>query len=308
SMKTCSKSQHTLSISAAPEFFAGDAGAPNQQQNTSSKETSMEEGVKRWVVDISKWDPLPHQFSIALSLLPPQQHSSVTRFFKTQDQKRALISRMLQYALLHDLIKSNNPFLFTIKTTSQGKPFLDLQDYDKLGITFPNFNFNVSHHGDYVAIASEPLCLVGIDIVSFDIPHGETVADFIHSFESYFSSLEWDNILNAPTSNHVLIQFYRYWSLKEAYVKAMGSGLIEGLNKVEFSHTNWTNISATMDGKLMDLWRFWLIELGERHCVAIARGPPKSADISYISTLKKVDFTEHEYNTGSSLLNLVDYL
>jgi 4'-phosphopantetheinyl transferase len=55
---------------------------------------------------------------------------------------------------------------------------LDLLDYDKLGLTiFPNFNFNVSHHGDYVAIASEPLCLVGIDIVSFDIPQGgETVA------------------------------------------------------------------------------------------------------------------------------------
>jgi len=60
----------------------------------------------------------------------------------------------------------------------------------------------------------------------------------------------------------------RYWSLKEAYVKAMGSGLIEGLNKVEFSHTNWSNISATMDGKFMALWRFWLIELGERHCVS----------------------------------------
>ncbi|CAI8602042.1 unnamed protein product [Vicia faba] len=181
---------------------------------------------------------------------------------------------MLQYALVHDLIKINNPN-FTIQTTSQGKPFLDLLDYDKLAIPFPNFNFNVSHHGDYVAIASEPLCLVGIDIVSFDLPLGETVPDFIHSFSSYFSTLEWDNILNAATSNDILIQFYRYWSLKEAYVKAMGT---------------------TMDGKLMPLWRFWLIQLGERHCVAIARGPPKSADISYISTLKKVDFSEDEYD------------
>lgn len=60
----------------------------------------------------------------------------------------------------------------------------------------------------------------------------------------------------------------RYWSLKEAYVKAIGSGLTEGLNKVEFSHTNWTNISAKMDGKVMALWRFWLFELGERHCVS----------------------------------------
>ncbi|KAL5067089.1 hypothetical protein RYX36_017976 [Vicia faba] len=266
----------------------------------------MEEGVRRWLVDISKWDPHPHQFSSALSLLPSQQHSSVTRFFKTQDKKRALVSRMLQYALVHDLIKINNPN-FTIQTTSQGKPFLDLLDYDKLAIPFPNFNFNVSHHGDYVAIASEPLCLVGIDIVSFDLPHGETVPDFIHSFSSYFSTLEWDNILNAATSNDILIQFYRYWSLKEAYVKAMGSGLIQGLDKVEFSHTNWTNISATMDGKLMPLWRFWLIQLGERHCVAIARGPPKSADISYISTLKKVDFSEDEYDIGLHLPN-VDFV
>ncbi|WJX88975.1 hypothetical protein P8452_71010 [Trifolium repens] len=30
--------------------------------------------------------------------------------------------------------------------------------------------------------------------------------------------------------------------------------------------------------------------------VAIARGPPKSADIGYKSTLKKIQFTENEYN------------
>ncbi|XP_004514712.1 uncharacterized protein [Cicer arietinum] len=270
----------------------------------------MEEGVKRWVVDISKWDPQPCEFSVALSLLPSHEHSSVTRYFKTEDQKRALISRMLQYALLNDVIKLNTPFFpphnFIIKRTSQGKPYLDLLDYDKLGLTtyFPNFNFNVSHHGDYVAIASEPLCLVGIDIVSFDMPKKETVTEFIHFFSSYFSSSEWDNVVNAGTcSNDVLIEFYRYWSLKEAYVKAMGSGLIEGLNKVEFSHTNWTNISATMDGKVMALWRFWLLQLGEIHCVAIARGPPLSADMSYKSTLKKVDFTEDEYNIGLHLPN-----
>jgi 4'-phosphopantetheinyl transferase len=132
------------------------------------------------------------------------------RFFKFEDRKRALISQMLQYALLYDLIKINIPFI--IKRTSQNKPYLDLLDYDKLGFTiFPNFNFNVSHHGDYVAIASEPLCLVGIDIVSFDIPQGgETVAEFIRFFSSYFSTLEWDNIVNAATSNDVLIEFYKY--------------------------------------------------------------------------------------------------
>lgn len=40
---------------------------------------------------------------------------------------------------------------------------------------------------------------------------------------------------------------------------------------------------------------------------AIARGPPTSADISYKSTLKKVDFTEDEYNIGLHLPN-VDFV
>ncbi|XP_068493924.1 phosphopantetheinyl transferase-like isoform X2 [Phaseolus vulgaris] len=178
-------------------------------------------------------------------------------------------------------------------------------DYD--GLRFPNFNFNVSHHGDYVAIASEPVCLVGIDIVSYDVPQGETITEFIQPFSSYFSCLEWDNIVMAGTSDDVLVEFYRYWSLKEAYVKAIGSGLTEGLNKVEFSHTRWTNISAKVNGKVMTQWRFWLFELEDRHCVSIARVHPVSAATSYKRTLKKVEFTEEEYTLGLHLPN-VDFV
>lgn len=85
-----------------------------------------------------------------------------------------------------------------------------LQECDKANVGFPNFNFNASHHGDYVAIASEPICLVGLDIVSHFTPEKETVPEFIQNFESYFSSVEWDNIVNAGTSDEMLVEFYRY--------------------------------------------------------------------------------------------------
>ena len=74
----------------------------------------------------------------------------------------------------------------------------------------PNFNFNASHHGDYVAIASEPICIVGLDIVSHSIPEKETIPEFIQNFSSYFSRLEWDNIVNAGSCDDLLNEFYRY--------------------------------------------------------------------------------------------------
>ncbi|KAK1407986.1 hypothetical protein QVD17_39615 [Tagetes erecta] len=68
---------------------------------------------------IVNWDPSPHQFSIAMSILPQQQHSSITRFMKIEDRKRALVSRLLQYALVIGI-----PFHeIVFNRTAQGKLF-----------------------------------------------------------------------------------------------------------------------------------------------------------------------------------------
>ncbi|XP_059434759.1 uncharacterized protein LOC132167752 isoform X1 [Corylus avellana] len=263
----------------------------------------MEKGVRRWVVDISKWDPSPQEFSSALSILPQHEHPSISRFFRMEDRIRALVSRLLQYSLVHEVL--GIPFdEITINRTVEGKPYLE---YDKVGWEFPNFNFNVSHHGDHVAIASEPLCLVGLDIVSCVIPQKETVLGFVQNFSSYFSSLEWDNIVNAGTCDDILVEFYRYWCLKEAYVKAIGSGLASGLDKVEFHNTRWTGISVKINGEDMREWGFWLSEMGKRHLVSIAKGHPRSATESYKRTLKRIDFNEEEYRMALHLPN-VDFV
>ncbi|KAK4359681.1 hypothetical protein RND71_021910 [Anisodus tanguticus] len=259
----------------------------------------MEKGVERWIVDISEWNPSPHHFSFSMSFLPHHEHTSITRFFKMEDRKRALVSRLLQYALIHQVLGIPYNKIVT-RRTAEGKPYLEC---DKPNLELPNFNFNASHHGDFVAIASEPICLVGLDIVSQTIPVKESVEEFIQSFSSYFSRLEWFNIINAGSSPQILSEFYRYWSLKEAFVKAIGEGVGYKLDTVEFHHQNWENIVVKVDGKELKDWRFWLLELGKDHVASIARGHPMYATSSYKTTLNRTHFSDEQYNLGLHLPN-----
>ncbi|CAN1834546.1 L-aminoadipate-semialdehyde dehydrogenase-phosphopantetheinyl transferase [Linum perenne] len=269
----------------------------------------MKKAAKRWIVDISEWNPSPADFSRAVAVLPRHEHSSIARFVKAEDRKRALVSRLLQYSLVNEVMGIGFDEI-VIKRTLEGKPYLvsQEQECDRVQAGLPNFNFNVSHHGDYVAIASEPLCLVGVDIVSCTKPDGETIETFIQAFRSYFSRLEWDNVNNAASPDETLAKFYssfsmfcRYWSLKEAYVKATGSGLSTGLDKVEFRHDNWTNITISIDGELDEEWRFQLHELPKRHWLSIARGHPKAAVESYKATMKGTVFSEEEFEESVQL-------
>ncbi|KAL3649933.1 hypothetical protein CASFOL_006336 [Castilleja foliolosa] len=294
----------------------------------------MEKCVQRWAVNISNWKPSSLHFSAAISLLPQHEHSSITRFVGLEDRKRALVSRLLQYALVHQVL--GIPFDdIIIRRTPEGKPFLVC---DSMKLRFKNFNYNVSHHGDYVAIASEPICLVGLDIVSHSIPVNESAKEFIQNFSSHFSSLEWHHILNAGSSDEMLKVFYRYWCLKEAFVKAIGAGVGYKLDDVEFHHNNWDNIFVKVAGKELKDWKFWLIELGQNHSsplqlaewylqiyasgnnkmdvntslfffqkriykVSIARGHPMTAITNYTKTLNWIEFDDKEYNLGLHLPN-----
>ncbi|WOK99133.1 hypothetical protein Cni_G07845 [Canna indica] len=232
----------------------------------------MENGVRRWLVNISQWNPSELQFASLVSLFPLDDRRVITRYLRFDDRKRALVSRLLQYSLVHEVLGIPIDKII-IRRTVEGKPYLNSNTI----FPFPNFNFNVSHHGDYVGIASEPLCLVGLDIVSITIPEQTTDLEFINNFSSYLTALEWENITVAGTSEERLAEFYRYWCLKEAFVKAIGAGLSYGLQRLEFHHTNWTNISVYIDGVESRDWKFSLSKIDESHLMSVARGLPHKA-------------------------------
>lgn len=71
-------------------------------------------------------------------------------------------------------------------------------------------------------------------------------------------------------SPNIWWELCRYWCVKEAFVKAIGTGVGYKLDCIEFHHNGWTNIRVKVDEKEMKDWKFWLFNMGRNHSVSIS--------------------------------------
>ena len=189
-----------------------------------------------------------------------------------------------------------------IGRTSSGKPYLIPSSIPQhFAAKFPlwNWNYSVSHHGDFVAIASEACSLVGLDIMD---THHRRVApgeanclhpdDFFCRFLPLFSDTEWHDIRRFGHWDHdeQYRQFFRHWALKEAYVKAVGTGL-DDIKSLQFRYcrpaeSNCEVAIGWLNGIKLQGWRFrfqWLEPEGTpaRHIACVSRGHFGDADPEY---------------------------
>lgn len=244
----------------------------------------MEPCVHRWFVDVSSWQPGSPNWDNAVRLLPAHELQKVMRFLFAKDQRLALASRLLQRRLIQELF--NVPISqIDIQRTPEGKPFWNRKQPVANGDDVPpeTWNYNVSHHGTVVAIASHPHRLVGIDVVQISERPGNNrttgIEDFFRAFENHFNISEWTFIRSgssaaSPSPDDQYKRFYQLWSLKEAYIKAVGIGLGFALLRAEFAfndaHKEW---QLTLDGRLASDWRFESMQLDATHLVSVAYGP-----------------------------------
>lgn len=125
--------------------------------------------------------------------------------------------------LLH-MLEPQFPF-GNIQINSARKPFLPMQEYQ----------FSISHCGDYAAVIMSKQSRVGIDIELFS-PKTEKVK---HKFlnEAELQQLQFLPIL-FPHS-FTLIQLYTlYWCAKEAVYKWWGNGKIDFKNDIQIRSVN----------------------------------------------------------------------
>jgi len=122
-----------------------------------------------------------------------------------------------------------NPECWMFTSNHFGKPAIK-----NVGQEF--LSFNLSHtHGMIV-------CAIGYKHdLGIDIEGSQALPDLADLCRLTLADHEKDHVLSMPLGKQEKV-FYRYWTLKEAYVKALGKGLTIPLTKIKYEvkkNGNW---------------------------------------------------------------------
>ena len=147
-----------------------------------------------------------------LKLLPDGTCEKVNAFARSNDSQRSLLGELLARHLLHKATSEPLPDeAFT--TGEKGKPAHD---------GFRGIHFNITHSGEWVAVALSSGC-VGVDVERMrKIPDGVA--------RRFFSEAENEWLDSAATEAERKDIFFTLWTLKESFLKAIGKGLTKSLS------------------------------------------------------------------------------
>lgn len=166
------------------------------------------------------------------------------RFKNPRAQHTYLLSRALLRGCLSGHC-SRPPEQLQFAYGKAGKPYLCQTQSD--------IAFNLSHSGQWLALAVSQQGAVGVDIEQPEKPR-----DVIKIARHYFHRSEYRALANLPAKAQER-EFYRLWTLKEAFFKARGTGISEGLENIRFNDGK-TPIKAIISPQLMSpeqRWQFY---------------------------------------------------
>lgn len=135
-----------------------------------------------------------------------------------------------------------------------------------------------------------------------------------------FTEHEWRQILYKQEESEQLKTFFRLWCLKESYIKAIGTGIGMGLQRMEFTLSSLVNVqwqgielgsTLKLDGALMDEWIFEESYIDSEHCVCVATSdhcytrPTKTFNVVQFDEIVRVLEPLHsvDYNDWDIFIN-----
>ena len=199
------------------------------------------------------------------ALLSAVENERLERLLFTRHRHQFLVTRALLRSVLakyvaDDLLEpraDSSPEGLVFESGPQGKPCLPVA---------PNLEFNLTHTKGLAALAVTRDVPIGLDV-----EYLSRVADVVRLTERYFAQAEIEALYRLPV-NAWNNRFYDLWTLKEAYLKACGTGLQTPLRDFSFAFSE-AGIDIHFSEALPDdpaNWRFWQMTLAGDYRLSLA--------------------------------------
>ena len=212
--------------------------------------------VHVWVAAVESFRS---EWAALQTVLSPAESEAIAAYRQEADRDRRTAARGLLRHLLASYL-AIAPGDVELVVTLKGKPQL-APKHSGVGL-----EFNVSHSGDFVGLAFAVRRRVGIDVEAVRPDAGG-----IELAESHFHPAEVE-FLKTLEADQQLPGFFQFWTLKEAYLKALGVGLEIPLRDfaVAWSPPEGPRLSWIRgDPAEPERWSAWVVDLPASHRGAV---------------------------------------
>jgi len=206
-----------------------------------------------WRIDLNNAN---YRFNDLISLLSAEEIKRFERFKFERDQHRYQVTHSMKRLILGSYLDCN-PECLCFEVGTHGKPALaNLPCSMKI-------QFNISHSHDLILIA-----ITVEDPIGIDVEYNNKKRSIERLVETIFSPSEMKFFLTLKSQREKEKTFFRCWTRKEAYLKAIGIGLRQDLtnisvdlNKTLSSH-DWLKISTISQSEIMP-WKIFPIDIDD---------------------------------------------
>ena len=210
--------------------------------------------VAAWWIEVG--DPSPERLARWRDVLSEGERARADRFRRATDATTYVAAHALTRALLSD-VALVAPRQWEFVVGPRGKPAVAPE-------RFPDLCFNLAHTPGFAAAAVTRGSAIGIDVERSDRSVAGTAIA-----RRFFAPGELAALDNLPPVDRPAA-FYRLWTLKEAYLKAIGEGLHRPLDSFAFT---LDPVRVHFTGAFPDdpaAWQFFELAPTPFHVLALA--------------------------------------
>jgi 4'-phosphopantetheinyl transferase len=199
-------------------------------------------------------------------LCTPDERAREDTFLFEHDRHAYRVARALLRTVLAGYL-GTSPSALAFSRGAHGRPELE-------GRGTPPLRFNLSHAPGLAVLAVTAAGELGVDVEDVERP-----GEWVGGASSFFAPAEVSALARVPAPRR-RERFFELWTLKEAYLKARGTGLALPLDGFAFEMDGPGALGFTAPPDIdpaPGAWSFVLLAPGPRHRAAVALRHPGGA-------------------------------